>query len=33
MNSVRPALTVGAAALKDATQSETTEQFCPMRIV
>jgi hypothetical protein len=33
MNSVRPLLTAGAAVLKVATQSETTEQFCPMRIV
>jgi len=33
MNSVRPVLTAGAAVLKVATQSETTEQVCPMRIV
>jgi len=33
MNSVGPLLTAGAAVLKVATRSETTEQFCPMRIV
>jgi hypothetical protein len=33
MNSVRPLLIAGDAALKVATQRETTEQFCPVRIV